>query len=289
MSYGYYPGCSLHSTACEYNHSFQNVCNSLGIDIKEVPKWNCCGSTAAHSTSHLLSIALPLLVTIKAKEHNLNDLLVPCASCFQRLKSAQYEITKSKDLSRKIADILQEDLPSTVNILHPLELFTDKFLSRLKEKIRKDLNGLKVACYYGCLLTRPARIMKFDRAEYPTSMDKIIVTLGGEAIDWNHKTLCCGASLSLTKPDFVARFVKEILSDAIRCGANAISVACPLCHANLDMRQSLIKEVYHTEFNIPIFYFTELMEIATGYNIDGTYLNRHFVSPFRILEEYNLV
>jgi heterodisulfide reductase subunit B len=135
---------------------------------------------------------------------------------------------------------------------------------KIHKRIRKKLKGLKVACYYGCLLTRPPKIAQFDDVEDPQSMDAIVRILGAETVDWSFKTECCGTSMTLTRSDMVLKLSNDILREAKEAGANAITVACPLCQANLDGRQRQIEESYKTRYGIPILYFTQLMGLAFG-------------------------
>ena len=144
---------------------------------------------------------------------------------------------------------------------------------------------MKVACYYGCLLLRPPNVVNFDNPENPKSLDDLMATLGAEAVNWPYKTECCGASLSLSKPEVVVKLTHDILSMAKRAGANCISTACPLCQGNLDLRQSQVESSYGERFGLPIFYFTQLMGYAFGLPNSSLGLNKHMVNPGRLLSE----
>ena len=279
--YAYYPGCSLHSTATEYDISFRAVCEKLGIELREIEGWICCGTSPAHSTSRLLSIALPLESLRLAEKMGLTDVVAPCASCFARLKTAHHEATADAELEAKLSEIIDAPLPENVRVLHPLEIFADG--ETVAEAVTRELPGLRVACYYGCLLTRPPKVMQFDECEYPMSMDNLLRSLGIETLDWSYKTDCCGGAFSLTETDVVLKLTHDILEDAKSVGANAIAVACPLCHANLDTRQPEIEEKYEVRFGLPVFYFTQLMGLAFGIPADRLGLRKHFVGAEELL------
>ena len=290
MKYAYYPGCSLHSTASEYDISFRSVCRTLDVAIEEIPKWACCGSTPAHSTSRLMALALPGRIISQAEEAEFSEILVPCASCFQRLKTTQYEVSNYSGLHETLEHVLDRRLENKAEVIHPLELFVrEDMSSRIKEAVNRRLEGLRVCCYYGCLLTRPSKVMNFDECEYPMSMDTIISSLGAETLDWNAKTSCCGASLSLTRSDHVCKLIRDIFQEAKAVGANAIAVACPLCHSNLDTRQQEAETIYNEEYGLPIFYFTQLMGLAFGESTKALGLKKHLVDPKPLLKEVGIV
>ena len=281
--YAYYPGCSLHSTGAEYDVSFRAVCDKLGLELQEIEGWICCGTSPAHCTSKLLSLALPYKNLCLAHEMGLTEVVAPCASCFSRLKAAKYEATEHPEIERQLSDILETPLPKSLNIVSPMEIFTDGV--DVTGAVTRQLGELKVVCYYGCLLTRPPKVMQFDDCEYPMSMDNLLRSVGITTLDWSYKTDCCGGSLSLTETDVVIKLTHEILEEAKAVGANAIAVACPLCHANLDTRQAEIEQKYGTNYGLPIFYFTQLMGLAFGVPPDELGLHKHFVSADELLSD----
>lgn len=277
MSYAYYPGCSLHSTAEEYDRSFRKVCAKLGVEIDEVKDWVCCGSTPAHATSHLLSIALPAHNLAVVEKSGKDEVVVPCAACFSRFKFAQHEMAADEELSRKVSEVIGSDKGKRVHVIHPLEIFAGRSPIPAS-KVARDLSFLKVACYYGCLLTRPPKVVGFDTCEYPMSMDNILRSVGIETLDWAYKTECCGASLSLSETGIVVKLVADLLAEAKAAGANAVAVACPLCHANLDTRQPEAEALRGEKFDIPVFYFTQLIGLALGLAPRELGLDKHIVS-----------
>jgi heterodisulfide reductase subunit B2 len=276
MKYAYYPGCSLHSTAKEYDLSTREVAAKLGIELVEIPDWICCGATPAHITMHLLSLALPVKNLIKARAMDSYEVVTCCAACFSRLKIANHFMRNDVEHRKKVEQIVGEPYSGEVKVRH--------FLKNLKEHITKELSGLKVACYYGCLLTRPPEVTELDDLEEPHLIDDLMKTLGVEPVIWPYKTECCGASFSLTKTDIVLKLSGDILQMAADEGAEAIVVACPLCQSNLDLRQPMINKKYNKKFNIPIIYFTQLVGLALGIDRKKLGLSKHIVNPIPLLE-----
>ena len=264
MKYGYFTGCSLSSSGYDYHLSLKYVAKALGMDLVEVKDWVCCGASSAHATSHLLSIALPILNLSHAEKDGLDRLIAPCPACLSRFKASNAELEHDADLKKEIREVFDDKYRGKVKVYHPLEVFVEMGVEKIRERIRKKLTGLKVACYYGCLLTRPPKIAQFDHTEDPQSMDTLIRTLGAETMDWSSKTECCGAAMTLTRSEMVLKLSNNILREAKEAGANAIAVACPLCQANLDGRQRQIEETYKTRYGIPILYFTQLVGLAFG-------------------------
>lgn len=289
MRYAYFPGCSLSSSGYDYHLSLKFVARALGIDLVEVRDWVCCGASSAHATSHLLSIALPVLNLSHAEKDGFEKLIAPCLACLSRFKAANVELEHDVDLKKKMHEIFDYNYRGKVKVYHPLEVFLEIGLEKIRERMRKKLTGLRVACYYGCVLTRPPKIARFDNVEDPQSMDSIVRTLGAQPIEWSFKTECCGVSMTLTRSDIVLKLSNDILREAKEAGANVIAVTCPLCQANLDGRQRQIEETYKTRHGIPILYITQLMGLAFGAFPKEVGIQKLITSPREVLGSIGLM
>jgi len=182
-----------------------------------------------------------------------------------------------------MADKYGINFKGTVDTFSLLSVVYGLGIEAVQSKVKRELTGLKPACYYGCLLLRPPDVAGFDDAENPTSLDDLMGVTGAEAVKWPYKTECCGASLSLSKSEVVVKLTHDILSMAKRSGANCIVTACPLCQGNLDMRQSQVEGQYNEKFGLPIFYFTQVLGMAFGLPESGLGLNKLMVSPQPVL------
>ncbi len=282
MKYAYYPGCSLHATAVDYNESTLAVAEALGIELVEVPDWSCCGSTPAHCTDELLAAALPVKNMLSAKTVA-EEILVCCSACFSRFKFAQKHIEEKDNLRAQLAEMMPVEEIRNIKVRHLMDvLHEDVGVEKIAEAKKSDLD-LKVACYYGCLLTRPPKVTNLDDTEDPMFMDDLLTAAGMETVNWPFKTECCGATFSLTRTEIVLRLSAEILQMAKEAGADCISVACPLCHANLDMRQSDIEKKLGLKYDIPIFYFTQLLGLSFGLEQSKLGIGRSLVSCEKLL------
>ncbi len=283
MKYGYYPGCSLHATAREYSESLLAVVRALGVELEEVEDWACCGASSAHSTNHLLGVALPARTLAIAEGQGLANIVAPCAACYGRLAGAAHEMQADPALREKIAGILERPLdhpPEIINVL----AFLQALLPVIQEKVGTSLSGLKVACYYGCLLLRPHKVTLFDDPEQPTSMEEVCAAVGANPVSWNKRIECCGAGFSLSRTGSVIRLGREILEDARAAGADAVVVGCPMCHSNLDMRQAAMNKDQSGAGDLPVLYVTELVGLAMGLSPKAMGLHRHYVSTKPLLK-----
>jgi heterodisulfide reductase subunit B len=275
MKVGYYPGCSLAGTGRDFGESMDAVAKALGIELCEIPEWTCCGSSSGHMTDRLVSVALPTNVLLKAQKAELDQVMAPCAACYNRLATAKHEIETSAQTRAQVEKILQtkvDKLPRVLNVVQLLAQVSDSIAAKVTKKFEQT-----VACYYGCLLVRPAKITGFDRTEDPVEMDKLVAAVGGKTIDWNFKTECCGASFSLSKTSVVGRLGANILQDAVARKAEAVVVACPMCHSNLDLRRGEINQRLEQKTSIPVLYITQVVGLALGIPGKKLGLGRHFV------------
>jgi len=262
MRYAYFPGCSLESTAKEFGASTDLVAEALGIELVEIPDWNCCGATSAHNLDHELSVSLPARNLGIAERMGL-DVVAPCAACYNRMRSAEVEMKGNAALRDEINSKLEKKFTGCVTVRSALEVFTTPdVLEKVAENIRKPLSGLRPACYYGCLLLRPPKVLGFDDAEDPKSLDRAMETVGAKPVEWYFKNECCGASFGLAKSEIVVKLVGDIISNAKKRGANCIVTVCPLCMTNLEMRQAAAGKIRGEDLTMPVFYFTELLGLA---------------------------
>jgi heterodisulfide reductase subunit B len=275
MKVGYYPGCSLSGTGRDFGESMDAVAKALGIELAEIPEWSCCGSSAGHMTDRSLSVALPVNVLLKARKAGFDRVMAPCAACYNRLATAKHEVETSPHTKAQAEKILQtkiEGLPRVLNVVELLAQSSDTIAAKVSKKFDQA-----VACYYGCLLVRPATITGFDRTEDPIEMDKLVAAVGGKPVDWSFKTECCGASFSVARTQVVGRLGAKILKDAVAHQAEAVVVACPMCHSNLDLRRREINQRLQTKTNIPVLYITQVIGLALGIPDKKLGLGRHFV------------
>ena len=284
MKYAYYPGCSAESTARDMNQSALAVIRALGMEFEEPKGWTCCGATAGHQTDRLLAVSLPAANLAKVQDMKL-DMIVNCAACYNRMKVANHEITAHAQIREGVRNTLERDYDGSVKVRHLVELLLeDVGLPTITKSVKRPLTGLKVACYYGCLLVRPPGVVKFDDPENPKSLDRLVTAMGGEPLDWPYKVECCGGGLALTRTDIVVRLTQSILDMAVAAGADCIAVSCPMCQMNLDLRQQDINHRIGTKYQIPIVYVTQLLGLCLGIDPDELGFEKLMVPATNVLK-----
>jgi heterodisulfide reductase subunit B len=282
---GFFPGCSLEGTAVEYRKSFEAIAPKLGLKLAEIEDWNCCGATAAHNVNHKLSIALPARILALAEKAGHQRLIAPCAACSHRLISARHELAENPGLRKEVQDIIELPYRGEVRVLNILQLLMELGPEKIAAACARKMTGLKVACYYGCLLVRPPKLVQFDDPEAPQSMDKILAALGAKPVEWNFKTECCGGGFSMCRTDLVCKLARDILADASANGAEAFAVACPMCQSNLDLRQRTVNKKYGASFQLPALYLTQWIGLCMNVPPRELGLDQHYIAPQRVVRK----
>ena len=291
MELCYYPGCTLKTTAKNFEIPALASVEELGHKMIELPRWNCCGTVHSLATDDLMHQLAPVRTLIRVLETGTDKVVTLCAMCYNTLKQTNRIILEEADKRDRINNFLdeEEDYSGNVTVLHLLEFLRDEVgFEKIKEKVKKPLKGLKLSPYYGCLLLRPEGI-GIDDIESPKIMEDLFEALGGETVDSPFKIECCGSYHTVNDIEPVVERTKIIIDASIIRNVDAIVVGCPLCFFNLDYRQRDVKKRYK-EFNfIPVFYFTQLLAIALGLDEKICDFGEHFVDPRPVLQNKNLV
>lgn len=291
MELAYYPGCSLHASSALYDVQCKMVFRNLGIELKEIEDWNCCGATAAAKTDEFLAIALPARNLGIADATGLSEIIIPCSSCYSRTLVSQKRLSCDPGLKDAINQELGHRVEGKIKVSNILEVLVPRTTSgEIAGKAKKKLEGLKPACYYGCLLTRfPCDVDVTDDVENPQGMEIVCKSLGAEPIDWSYKTDCCGASASVNDADQSLILMSRIMKDAVARGANCFVSTCPLCQFNVDAYQEQVAQKYGLEKRLPVYFITELIGIAMGFDPIEMQVDRHLTDAMGLLKELKLL
>ena len=283
--YTYFPGCSSSEGGAKaYGWSTQAVSKVLDIELVELNDWNCCGSTPYSSVEELASFCLSSRNLALAEKRGF-DLVTPCSSCYVILNRTNSHLKQYPHLKAQVDEALAAgglEYHGTVRVRHLLDVVVNDIgYNEISSKVKRDLGGLKVAPYYGCQMVRPKP--NFDHPENPQSMDKLIVSLGGEAVPFPLKSRCCGGSLIISEEALALDLIGKILNSALSNGAECLITPCPLCQTNLDAYQSRANQRLKTNFNLPILFFTQLMGVAFGLSEGDLGLKTNIVPVERVL------
>jgi len=278
MRYAYYPGCFLHGSSLDYEISVQALCRVLGIELLEIKNWTCCGATHTSTITNELAAGLSARNLIRGDGL---EVTTPCNICYYNLKRANH-LFRDPALKSKVNDALATKYEGNTKVKHLLEIiYSDYGLDALKEKVKKPLKGLKAAAYYGCLLTRPRD--GFDSPEYPTSLDKVLMAIGIETVDYYYKTKCCGGPIFFQEDEAALSLSRELLIKAKEGGGDCIVTACPLCQVQLDARQPKIEKKYGEHLGIPVLYFTQILGLSLGIPPHQLGIPKLIVRPEKVL------
>jgi heterodisulfide reductase subunit B len=292
MNISYYPGCTLKNEAKNFEDSSLFVMNHLGINAQEISRWNCCGTVFSLATDDIMHHLAPIRNLIRVKEANSDRVVTLCAMCYNTLKRANERIKNDPESLEKLNNFMSREkikYQGDVKIFHLLELLRDEVkFDAIRKKVIKNLNGLRVANYYGCFLIRPREI-GLDEIENPTVLEELTELTGAKPVDFPFKTECCGAYQTVDKPEMVAERTFQILQSAQKQGAEVVTVSCPLCAFNLDHRQKITAQHFPEFKTIPILYFTQLLALAFGCSQDIMHFSLHYVDPRPVLKEKKLI
>ncbi len=287
MKYNYYPGCSLERNAIAYHESTMAVAGQLGVQFDELDDWNCCGATEYIAINRPAAYALVgrnLALAGQKPTNGHSQLIAPCSACYLNLSKVVNYLDEDTDLAKTTNTALAAGglhyEPGTVEVRHLLDIIiNDVGYEAVAEKVTKPLYNMRIAPYYGCLIVRPGFGKMLDDYEYPTSLDKLMRTLGAQVVDFPLKTHCCGGHMTQISQNTALDLIHRLLKNAAEYEADAIVTLCPMCQLNLDAYQEAVNKHYKTNYKIPILYFTQMMGMAFGLGADALGFGKEFVDP----------
>lgn len=291
MKFAYYPGCTLKNFAANLEKTAKAVTQELGIEMEELPKWNCCGTVFSQADDDLVHQIAPLRVLINAQKTGTKKLLVVCSMCYNTLKQASLLFKNRPDKLKTLNLFLddEDDYLGEVEVVHLMEILRDVVgIEKIAKRVKKPLVGLRIAPYYGCLLLRPAEIA-IDEPENPIIMEEILAALGAEIVVDPLRVECCGSYQTVNNKEIIADRTYTIVNSARSRGADLIALDCPLCDFNLDRRQKESEKKYTDFFPMPILYYTQLIALAFGIDGDIYSFDKHYADPRPLLRKHQLI
>lgn len=293
----YYPGCTLKTTAQNLESSALAAAEALGIELVELPRWNCCGVVYSLAEDDLMHHVAPVRNLVRAQEMSASGavddnarLVTLCSMCFNTLKRANARVRENADDLETINDFmyLEDDYAGSVDVVHFLEILRDLGSEAVGEAVKVPLEGLKVAPYYGCTMLRPKEV-GIDDPEDPTVQEDLLRALGAEPVDNPYKKVCCGSYQVVQSRDVVIDLAHDILGHARAAGADVITTCCPLCAFNLDSRQNEIAETRPGFEPIPVLYITQLMALAFALSAERCRFDLNRTDPRPLLSGKGLM
>ncbi|QTA80864.1 Cysteine-rich domain-containing protein [Desulfonema limicola] len=287
MEIAYYPGCSLQQSSSLYDHQTRMIFSRLGVELKEIEDWNCCGATSAGKVDDFLAVVMPARNIGIAESAGFTEMVIPCSACYSRTIVAQKRMQDNPELRDEINSGLTAKIKGSIRISTIMEVFLNHVSPDLiKQKLTHKFRGLKPVCYYGCMQTRfPYNVPASDNVENPQAMETLLKLFGIRALDWNYKTYCCGASAAVNDPDTALNLMAKIMKEAAARGANCFVTTCPMCQMNLDANQEAFCKKHDIKERLPVYFITELAGAAFGISPEDMQVDRHFIDSMTLLKE----
>jgi len=285
----YFPGCTLKQKAQGFDRSAREVMAAVGLELRELKSWNCCGATFPLSTENLLELTAPARILVGARAEA-PAVAVACATCYNVLKRTNLLLSRDEDKRQKMNLFMEANYAGDLEVLHLIELIQRQGgQERVRQAVVRPLAGLKVASYYGCLLLRPPDEVGFDDPEHPVLLDDLFAAAGAAPVDYPHRGECCGGYVAVHSEEAAMAASYRVLAAAEEAGAEVIVTSCPLCQFNLDRRQGAMAQMHAGFRPLPVLYFTQLLGLALGSDGTGYLFDRHFVDPRPLLAARGLL
>jgi heterodisulfide reductase subunit B len=291
MDLSYYPGCTLKTKNRNFEDSAIASLATLGINLVELPRWNCCGTVYSLAEDDLVHHLAAVRTLIRVAEQGSSKVVTLCSFCYNTLKRANLLMRHSEEKRNTLNSFMDEemDYDGRVEVVHLLQVLRDDIgWDAIAGKVKLPLRNLKLAAYYGCTLLRPQEAA-IDQVERPTVLQRLAQALGATVIDFPFATECCGSFQAVSNPDFVTERAYAILSSALRQGAEAIMVSCPLCYFNLGQKQTALRQESSDFQGIPILFFTQLLALSLGVNPEVCRFDLNFGEPQGVLQSKWLI
>ena len=256
MIYSYYPGCTLKDRAKQLDIYARASAQALGIELKELPEWQCCGAVYPQASDEIASRLSAVRALMNAEE---GKLVTMCSACHHVIKRTNYDWNNDENFRTKANNYMKPEVEydGSTDVLHFLELLRDEIgFDEIAKKVVNPLTGRKIGAFYGCMVLRPGKVLAFDNPENPTIIEDFIKCLGATPVTYAYRNECCGAYVALEDKGAAETQVERALNSAVANGCEELITACPLCMYNLVENA--------TAHKLPVKYFTELLAEALG-------------------------
>jgi len=291
MKVPYFPGCTLNTTAKGFDNAVRASTAALGVELVELPEWNCCGATFPLLVDNAMDLLGPTDILYKASLQG-KRLATACTTCYNVVRRTNHALKNDGEMLEKVNYFLdhESDYQANVEAFDVVQILRDDVgWDKVQEAVKKPLSELRVAVYYGCMVLRPPDEVAYDDPDNPTALDDLIAALGGQPVEWPHKSECCGAYLAVKSPAATQEMSYTVLSSAVRNGAELVVTNCPLCQFNLDRQQLTMPQRYAGFKSLPVLYYAQLLGLALGLDGANFDLDKPYVDARPLLERIGLL
>ncbi len=286
-----YPGCSMEASARAYSDSLKAVSGPLGLNLREIEDWNCCGATEymGISLTPAYSLIARNLALASEQAQGTRSLVAPCSACYLNLAKADHYMSEKPKLGSMVNQALAAGdlnyVPGSLEIRHLLDVIVyDVGLKAVEQNVVQPLTGLRLAPYLGCMVPRPDYAHRWSDHDHPVELDLLLKTLGATVVDYPLRTECCGGHMPQIGPDIAFEMIRRLIGTADRLEADAMVTVCPMCQLNLDGFQGETNRYFQTDYHMPVLFFTQLMGLAFGINPKELGFGLELVSARNVLD-----
>jgi len=281
----YWPGCVSRGFTPELHGSMDLVAPKLDLELVQLDRANCCG--AGVIAEHNMELADTLNARTFAMAQNVEGaagMMNICSTC----QGAQSECQERLDADSGYRDTVNATL-SAENLSYEksadwwnknfLWLLVEEIgLDKLRSKVVRPLEGLRIAPFYGCYIVRPTkRLGMADHPERDQYLDYVIEALGAESVEYAGARKCCGFPVITMNKTTSLRQAGRHLADAIDAGADCLVTPCPLCHLNLDMQQPMAAKYVERDLDVPVLHLPQMVGLALGLDPKDLGMDKHVV------------
>ena len=298
----YYPGCALEGSGGPYDRSTRALVKNLGLQMTNLQDYNCCGAMEVKNIHPMLQTYMSARnMAIASEQLGFDTVMAPCNGCYHNLKRAEFELATSDSALKTVQDLANKAndpvYKGDVRTIHLLEWLMEELGTEgIKGKVKKSLNGIKVANYYGCMYTRPRQIFPekdqgpgSESSYKPHFMDDLLSAAGALNVEFPLKTACCGGAHTLSDADTSTQLVLNLLQAAEDAGAEVIATECPTCHSGLEMHQVRAETEFGIKTSVKIMYFTQLLGLAMGLSARKLGIHENVSDSLDFLEVKGLI
>ena len=280
-------GCVIPYRLSSYEISTRKVLGTLGVELVEMPEYNCCGfpmDPVNHDT--MLTLAARNLCV--AEREGLN-ILTLCNGCFGTLYKVNKTLKEDEGEREKINGYLKEfgmEFKGTIEVKHLVHVLAEDIgFEKIKNAVKKPLTNLRVAQHTGCHIVRPKKLIGKDDPEDPKILKDLIALTGAKCLDYMDEAECCGNPIIGVNEAIPFQMAKEKFDHIMAVGAQALITVCPFCHMMYDLNQPRIERTFNTKIGIPVLHYPQLLGLAMGFSPEELAINELRVKPTQLLEQ----
>lgn len=280
MKFAYFPGCAAEATVKEADQATRAIAKRLGIELVHYDNMSCCGAGVLHEERPNLSVAINARNIAIAERDGL-DLLTICNTCLLTMLKTKRELDENEKLKERVNSSLKKfglEYKGAAKIKHLLWILIEDYgLENLAKHVKRKLEGVKIAPFYGCHILRPEEILGFESDRDPDSLEKIIELVGATPVKYDARTDCCGFHVMLVKKEATVNMVADCLVGAGKTGADLVVTPCTLCQLTLDSYQYMADKKAGKKLALPIIHLPQLIGLALGMDADELGLKKNMI------------